>query len=109
MWTGCVEGKGAGRKVVPLVLVRGAGAPSKVIKFSGLREPLKFAGPWVKPKLRLARVVPRAPGTKAASQMGLRPFNSRESICSRVTSFCTDRDSVCICTVEAETTTVWLA
>ena len=28
-------------------------------------------------------------------KIGLRPFNSRLSICCRVTSFCTEADSVC--------------
>ena len=56
-------------RLVPFERVRVAGAPSNVIRFSGLREPLKFDGPWLKLKFRLA-LLPRAPGTRPARPMG---------------------------------------
>ena len=92
--------------LVPFDRVRTAGAPSYVIRLSGVRAPLIFDGPWVKLKLRFASEPPRVPGTKLAMKMGLRPFNSSASICSRVTSFCTEADSVCSKTAAAETSTV---
>src|SRR5437773_5886511 len=106
IWTSCVESTSAAPRLVPLERVRVAGAPSNVIKFSGLREPLKFAGPWLKKALRLASVPPRAPGTSAAKPTGLRPFSSSESICSRLTSFCAEADSDCSTAAVAETSTV---
>src|SRR5256885_8459759 len=65
-----------------------------------------FDGPWVKLNERPATFPPRVPGTRLAMKMGLRPFSSSASICSRVTSFWTEADSVCSRTVEAETSTV---
>src|ERR1035437_10759992 len=82
--TSCVESTSAAPRLVPLDRVRVAGAPSYVIRFSGFREPLKLEGPWVKLKLRPERLPPRAPGTSDANPTGLRPFNSRLSICSRL-------------------------
>ena len=47
-----MESTSAAPMLVPFERVRVAGAPSKVIRFSGLREPLKFAGPCERLKLR---------------------------------------------------------
>ena len=109
IWTSCVESTSAAPRLVPLERVRVAGAPSYVIRFSGLREPLKFDGPWLKLKLRLAAVVPRAPGTSTARPTGFRPFNSRASICCRVTIFWTLADSDCRMAAAAVTSTVSVA
>src|SRR5437762_10576590 len=64
------------------------------MRLSGVRAPLMLLGPWLKLKERPERLPPRVPGTRFAIKIGLRPFNSRASICSRVTSRCTDADSV---------------
>src|ERR1700738_2876915 len=92
-----VESTSAAPRLVPLERVRVAGAPSYVIRFSGLREPLKFDGPWLKLNDRPERLPPRAPGTRLARPTGFRPLSSRASICWRVISFCTEADSVCNC------------
>jgi len=42
-------------------------------------------------------------------KIGFRPFNSRLSICCRLTSFCTEADSVCNVAALAATSTVSVA
>ena len=63
-------------------------------------------GPWLKLKFRFASVPPRVPGTRLAIKIGLRPFSSSESICWRVTSFCTVAASVCSVATAAVTSTI---
>src|SRR5690349_18889989 len=66
-------------------------------------------GPWLKLNDSPERLPPRVPGTRLAIKIGLRPFNSRLSICCRVTLRCTDADSVWRLDAWALTSTVSVA
>jgi hypothetical protein len=61
--------------LVPFERVRTATAPSKVIRLSGVREPLIFKPPVVKPKLNCAKAPPLTPGFNNARNSGFRPLS----------------------------------